>query len=491
LNQHQKILRIHWRIFSDIGELVKTFKQFIRENMQAGRTTAKYEDSFKIFNTKLEKIKITLFKNIKLPEEDLFFADSSWNGKSQYAVKLSQKNFDVIKNKFELNDGKITVAGITIKFLSSGKTKNANSGGRSLANAGEKATIKAIQLYAAGKTVELPEDTGEELFINDVDSFLRWKNTFDLTPKILQKIIKSQLSDYTIEHDASGGEFSKQVVDKIVKLRGGSKDSWNPADIWIIKKNKMPYMFVEFNKIFSMNLDSDIKVSLCNTLIIDLYNNGILYPVSLKQITSKSGSFELANLSELASPPKNYNYEMKAFPCNFDYADGVFKTREIGVFTALNKDTGKNLLFQVRNFPPGFDVVQTEITSSGEPTGGRIGKVPTAVIDKIMSEYSYSRIKKKKEFNGFEWDSAEIKKYSNMVQTVGGNKKYFDDNIAEWLHLAQTDSQIKADLSCKIQGLIFSNFFAANVNHISDIMNKFLLGAKKISNDSGFFIKIY
>ena len=43
----------------------------------------------------------------------------------------------------------------------------------------------------------------------------------------------------------------------------------------------------------------------------------------------------------------------------------------------------------------------------------------------------------------------------------------------------------------KIQGLKMMHFFVTNEKNISTIMNKMINGAKKISDDNGFFIKIY
>ena len=47
---------------------------------------------------------------------------------------------------------------------------------------------------------------------------------------------------------------------------------------------------------------------------------------------------------------------------------------------------------QVRGFPHSYGVAQTEITSDGTPTGGRLGKVSTKVVDSVLGQYNDERI---------------------------------------------------------------------------------------------------
>ena len=84
-----------------------------------------------------------------------------------------------------------------------------------------------------------------------------------------------------------------------------------------------------------------------------------------------------------------------------------------------------------------------------------------------------------------------------MYQTVSKHPKVQDQNRikkAEFEALiteAQSNMDIAANLCMKIQGLKMMHFFITKEKNISDIMNKMINGAKKISDDNGFFIKIY
>ena len=103
-----------------------------------------------------------------------------------------------------------------------------------------------------------------------------------------------------------------------------------------------------------------------------------MYPISLKQITG-DGSIEYNNLT---NKKIEYNFLLNKLPCDFRInEDGLFVTKEIGVISAINTDSQKQMNFQVRGFPHKYGLAQTEITSSGELTGGRVGKIPTKDIE--------------------------------------------------------------------------------------------------------------
>ena len=453
-----------------------------------------YALNYKDFIKKLNKFKVNMsgFEKIKLPEPDLFFADKNWSKiETQFSVKLSEKNFNYFKTKFNIDQkGKFVYDNVKFNFLKSNKkSSNINALGKGLADAGEKATIKAILAYTKNKTLNSPKDTGEKIFMENPDAFMAWKKSFDRTPEILDDIVKDSLSKYNIYHDATTNPFEKNVKG-IISLRGGSKDSWNPADIWVIKKDQEKNINKEFDIIFKSELDKKAKLNAANAYIVKLYNDGYFYPISLKQITGL-GQTELNNLKKNASP--FYKFKFDDFPHDFQFDDtkNSFKTKEIGTFSATNIDNGKNLVFQVRAFPHRYGTVQTEITSSGEKTGGRVGKVPADIIDSVFSSYNDSRIKKISELKNLNFTDSDIKKFDKMYKSVSGGDSYFSDNIKTWLAMARVDEKIKTDLAIKLQGLVFSNFFKNNIKDTSIILNALLLGAKKISDTSGFFIKIY
>jgi len=370
-----------------------------------------------------------------------------------------------------------------------GKT-NRNCLGKDLADAGERATIKSIIDYSNDKLILLPSDTNEDFFINNLDLFNIWKNTFVQTPILISELIggKDKISEYYLEHDADTKNKLNDIIIDITKVANCSKNSWNPADVWLIKKKEYDSIIRDFKNIL-YNTDNPPGIIDINNLIKNLYDDRLLYPISLKQIGGGKGNIEITNYTY---KPISYKFEMVQYPSGFAFNNDTnqFCTKEIGLFIAKNLETDNHMVFQMRAFPHGFKIAQTEITTSGEDCGGRVGKIPTKDIDYILAMYGSSRFKSIKELNNFEWDNETKQYYSDMYFSLT-NSNYFSENINYWIELTKIDDNVKEDLSVKIQGLKMSYFLWENKEHISDILTRFLLAGKKINQSSSMFIKIY
>ena len=143
-----------------------------------------------------------------------------------------------------------------------------------------------------------------------------------------------------------------------------------------------------------------------------------------------------------------------------------------------------------------------EITSDGSKTGGRLGKVSTRIVDSVLSNYNDSRINsisffgnKPNFFSNFK--DPIIKETYNWYKTVVSHRSVTDANpltfeqYKQLIERAKTDYIIAEIMCIKLQGLKFMYFFITHEKDISTIMNNILNGAKKISTDNGFNIKIY
>ena len=139
------------------------------------------------------------------------------------------------KHAFIFNDGKNYFRFVDIdKAPFSGMGgQSRNTLGKALADAGELATVMSLQ-----KDIKTAKDTGQSIFKNNPDAFADWYNTFQLTKPAVIKIVGS-LTTYDIIHDATDKSAFTTTIEKFLKKVGISKkDSWNPADIFIVKKDK-------------------------------------------------------------------------------------------------------------------------------------------------------------------------------------------------------------------------------------------------------------
>jgi hypothetical protein len=155
---------------------------------------------------------------------------------------------------------------------------------------------------------------------------------------------------------------------------------------------------------------------------------------------------------------------------------------------------------QVRGFPHGYGTAQTEITSDGTPTGGRLGKVSTKVVDSVLGQYNDERISSIRYFGTRPFENineAKCKEIYDMYETVIKDTKVKNEEKISYkefkklIEVAKRNRRIAENMVMKIQGLKIMHFFIKNKKDVSTIMNKMINGAKKISPDNGFFIKIY
>ena len=251
----------------------------------------------------------------------------------------------------------------------------------------------------------------------------------------------------------------------------------------------------DLKKIVETYAISDGLVNMFNNELYKFYKKKILYPISLKQLVTEKPSIDYANIPGKINV-SDYNIKIEKFNC-----DLTIEGKEIGLFTFLNDDTKKKINLQVRGFPHSYGVAQTEITSDGTPSGGRLGKIPTKVVDSVMYQYKDARINSiryfgsPKPFSNF--DENKIKETYKMYETVIKDSKVSNQKSLSYkeyvkiINTAKSNMDIAKNMAMKIQGLKIMHFFVKNKKDLSGIMNKMINGAKKISDSNGFFIKIY
>lgn len=373
--------------------------------------------------------------------------------------------------------------------------QNRNSLGKKLADAGELATIVSLT-----ESIVVPEDTKQKLFVEHPDAFEDWRLTFNETKKILKyPEININILNYDILHDSTDKSVFTNLTKEVVKKGKPfvtSKDSWCPADIWIVSKSNKSKIISEFREIVK-NHEGETLLGLVRQFFIRQYKEKNIFPISLKQLID-TPKIELNN-KEVDPKLKVYNIKIERF--NLDMS---FNSKEVGVFQFKNLETDKQVKMQVRAFPDNFSTVQCEITSNGEKTGGRLGKVPTNVIDAQFKKFgNYRRVTSISEFGKTKdsyftnFNDSKIKEYFKIYSKVSRSKYVHASenlNLEEFKNLVEvsrTNAENASKLCAKLQGLRFLEFFIDNEKNISEIMTNFINGAKKLSKYSCFFIRVF
>ena len=374
-------------------------------------------------------------------------------------------------------------------FSGMGGGKSRNVLGKKLADAGELATVMSLQ-----KDIKTAKDTGQSIFKDNPDAFSDWYNTFQYTRPAVKKIVGS-LNNFDIIHDATDkSNFGTTIKAFLNKANISKQDSWNPADVYIISKNARVNIIKDLKKIIDTYDVSDGLINMFNDKLYKLYKKKMLFPISLKQLISEKANVDYTNIPGQVKVA-DYDIEIAKFNCNL-----TTEGKEIGLFTFNNKDTKKQITMQVRGFPHGYGTAQTEITSDGTPTGGRLGKIPTKVVDSVMGQYKDERITSIRYFGSqpFEsFDKNKIEETYKMYETVIKDPKVNNEKSISFkefdktIDIAKSNIDIAKNMVMKIQGLKIMNFFIKNKKDLSSIMNKMINGAKKIDDSNGFFIKIY
>ena len=403
------------------------------------------------------------------------------------------KQIELIKNhqkgtsyRFETECNKKIVLSNFKKTKDFGSNKSLNSLGKTLTNAYEKVVI--LSLF---KDIKTKEDTNETLFINNQELFNYWENTFKLSKYPILNLIDN-INNYYVLHDGTGNNKFFNIIKKICQYNNVKTDVWNPADIWLIRKTKYTFILNELKNINDFNT--------FNKKFYDLVLLKYILPFSLKQLNK---NVDIAKIEESNIPP-HIKPKFKKIKVDVIHNYMSLSVSNIGTFTFRDENNNK-IIFQTRGFNTTSSVTQTEIISDGNSGvgGGRIGKVPANIIKNLYIQYgNLKKIIPQQYFckNRFENISNEqIKdwiKWFNFIKKHKNIKLHDTDNINpdnlfnKWF--LETDPKKIRIIKYKIQGLMMQYWILSlNENDLSNLINEMILGAKKISNISGFFYKIY
>lgn len=157
-------------------------------------------------------------------------------------------------------------------------SKNAKSDTGVLTEVKETISMMVFAAYIEDKQTLLEDDVRKNLsdvYRSKYDSTFYESATKQLEE--LKQYVKS--SGYTYERQSQNK--TKDVYKQARTLSGLANDNWNPADVWLIKKN-----FKGFDKKF----DSIVEL---NTVITKAFDSRDVIPISLKNVTTEKAVSEI------------------------------------------------------------------------------------------------------------------------------------------------------------------------------------------------------
>ena len=203
--------------------------------------------------------------------------------------------------------------------------------------------------------------------------------------------------------------------DKIWKLFGGKrqKDSWNTADVYLVKKGKSAEIYKRIEKMKKLfdNTKSEpgVLVGTVNTILTQYVHAGFLLPISLKMKTSGTTmSIKETNMHEWKSNDKIEIIKSKFTKVPFMHMNVLERSKEISFGGGPNKLDGGNSLqyfadFQVGDYNTKYlieyrlagdqmkgETKSIKTTNKGEEkrATAQDGTIPVDKLRDIIEEYS-------------------------------------------------------------------------------------------------------
>lgn len=328
-------------------------------------------------------------------DTNTFFADQKWNkGTTQWRIKTSSANVDKVQKNWGggvLTTGRVkaytvsTPSGFKVKFEVSGK--KSVGGGQPDANTTRmqelgsawimRRAIKDNYKYKDWKSIRLDPKYDELLKIYPaVDDDPAWlQGYYAQQKKMLEEFAGSKFNEFNRE-----GGFM-EYISYLVKKKFGiiQKDTWNPADIWLIQNDTAVIRLIKETVEGSRTSQT---IDELNAVLRKLFKDRQVVGISLKKISGKVARYEEYNLSN-EDLNKNYNYNVTKSVIDLSFGNDSFGTQDARVFVEGN---GTVYNFQIKgNDSSKLSNLKFEPTAKGA-TAARVGKAPVEMVTALMKD---------------------------------------------------------------------------------------------------------
>lgn len=244
-----------------------------------------------------------------------------------------------------------------------------------------------------------------------------WENTFfQQQVTVVRELGKSKFTHY------SRDDGFMEWVSNFVKMRYNiaKKDSWNPADIWLV--NDLPGV----KKLLEKKIvDNVTPLPEFNAILRDMWAEKKVIGISLKKMSGKVAKWELVNLKDMDMFDNDeYTFTVDNILCDLSMkSKGEFKSSDTKIKIRSKKQT---INFQIRQNSTGFNNLKIEGTDISA-TGARLGKAPLDMVAKVFDSFNLNFDNKNQNFptNAMEFEKqfdkvwkplfTKIKKYTNVA----------------------------------------------------------------------------
>tara|TARA_Y100000992_G_C21245801_1_gene483230 strand:+ start:54 stop:1535 length:1482 start_codon:yes stop_codon:yes gene_type:complete len=443
-------------------------------------------------------------------ESLLAVADDDWkvNSREPWIIKVNAKNYDWITKNY--TGGKFTGGkklytimmgnDINIRWRKTKVTPSSpNTQMQELGSAwilervinDNKTTFKKVQDIVDDKVTY---EKLVKIFRGDVPE--DWLFTFYAQQKRLFNVYNGNSPYTTFNRDGGFMDYITKIC--ATKFGIAKKDSWNPADIWIIKGSQAK-IENEINKM----LDGDHQtIYELNDYLRVKYIKKEIMGLSLKKVSGKKAKYEVVNLGDRSAyidttdPSMNYPVSAKCFQSNFLIKSGKKNfTQDVRLLIDNGAKKKKIYDFQIKaNSPEQQDGSNLKFEATLKGAGGaRLGKAPVDQIVEIMNDLGERGFKNNyNEYPGtlddFQSSTKKGKKYfTNVIKKLiqAGMKTDINDinKIIENIEQSyESPDDRGTNTRCKLMGL---DFFYSMLNMGPEKMREFGTDMVYISQKKG------
>ena len=354
------------------------------------------------------------------------------------SAKLGNTNIlREFSNIIDINSYKKRYTGISLKF---GNGSNPNSTAPTTQQQ-ELISLKIFEELLSSKTKNYKKfeqllPTLLEIYPN-LRNEKSWYKSFELQFYQIERETKLPNSKFDV-YNRDGGfmDYISKLVNS--KFQIAKKDSWNPADIWLIRSSNIR----EYEK----KLDNAISVLECNAILITAFEKNHIIGISLKKNDGKKLNYELVNLNTSA---KDSPVDYSTFVLNIPYDA---RTKSFTSVTSALRVRYQNKIFQmgVKSNQAGIGNITYEFVGRG--AAAFLGKVPKDMLKIELRKLNYRMPEHthymKFDRKDFEKKISVIKTNKSLFDIVGDLDKFVDQLEESWSKGRSKDNVIISQIVC-------------------------------------------
>jgi hypothetical protein len=280
--------------------------------------------------------------------------------------------------------------------------------------------------------------------------------------KELKTYIKGGKKGYVYERQ--NVNLTKKIYDNARKLTKKANDNWNPADVWMIRRN------YDIKQLYTTTSDVELNES----ILLAIKNQDII-PVSLKQVTNPSAKLSVVDPARLINQKIDLDFAIKSIALSETFNNFIIETKSGFAIRGGFKASAStlNVSLEGRFIGAGFQVGAVDAKAYKTYMQDTYGYTLRGGSQIASGDYDLALQEMEKMF-------AKFGKLSNKLNNYAAAKKAFEDA-----------DQLTKDRFANITSYLASFLLAPKNNkEIEENLKRCYFLSKKITDDSCAYVII-